>query len=158
MTNLEIILLVIAFVLLIGIWLLERKYRNKIYLLELEKQGILDKKIDRSNLSQTNSVKGQIAEQWAPLLPDFPVKTLSDVFHYGGPIDYIGYEGLTEGKITKIWFIDAKLNKYSHSKNQSLIQEFIKSLNLEKIKFEIYNPREGAKKLAIERNIDIKIK
>lgn len=75
-------------------------------------------------------IKGQIAEQLAPLLPGFPF-TPSDYRAVGGePIDFIAFKGLTLAKeglgdITEIVIGDIKMGSSHLSPHQQMIKEAV---------------------------------
>jgi predicted Holliday junction resolvase-like endonuclease len=81
--------------------------------------------------------RGNIAEEFIPLFPDFPYN-MSDCKFSGQPIDYIVFNGMSklrdegEGEITII-FADCKMNKAQLSKVQKAIKDAI--LN-NRVKFE----------------------
>lgn len=110
--------------------------------------------------NQRNKLKGEISQQWSPILPDFPVTHASDVFHFGGVIDFIAFEGISKDQIEKIWFIDSKYNKSQLSKSQKQIKQIIDALNKlrpDLIEFSKYNPKKGAE-LAFKRSgLDIEL-
>ena len=53
-------------------------------------------------------IGGQVAEQLAPYLPEFPCNP-GDVCFLGKPVDFIGFTGLTESdEIHEVMFIEVK--------------------------------------------------
>jgi predicted Holliday junction resolvase-like endonuclease len=50
---------------------------------------------------------GQISEQLAPFLPDFPWKP-SEARFIGKPIDFLIFEGMDEKEITEVVFVEVK--------------------------------------------------
>jgi len=50
---------------------------------------------------------GQFSEQLAPYLPNFPYNP-TEVRFVGKPIDYIVFEGLDSGNITRVVFLEVK--------------------------------------------------
>ncbi len=139
MNNIFLILIIV--ILIIFIIAEARFFIKKIY----EYKLLINLK-DKSTLKKQNSViKGLISEQWAPILPNFPCPA-EDVFHYGGIIDFLGFEGYNKGHIKKIWFIDSKYNKGKLSFKQKNIQEIIEKLNnKDLIEFRIYNLKNESK-------------
>jgi predicted Holliday junction resolvase-like endonuclease len=61
------------------------------------------------------TIKGKVAENVTPLLPDFqeqfPSLNIADARFIGEPIDYLFFEGMSEGKINKIFFLEVKSSK-----------------------------------------------
>jgi predicted Holliday junction resolvase-like endonuclease len=90
------------------------------------KQESLDK--------QRSVTKGRMAEQLAPLLPEFKYNP-SDARFLGNPIDYIIFENLhKEGEEPiNIVLLDVKTGKASLNRNERLIE---KAANERRIKFE----------------------
>lgn len=75
------------------------------------------------------TLKGQLAEQVAPLLPGFPFHP-SDFRFLGQPIDFICYVGLTEAKeglgdIEEVVLGDIKLGSARLSKHQAAIKRAV---------------------------------
>lgn len=50
---------------------------------------------------------GQISEQLAPFLPDFPCQA-SDARFMGKPVDFIAFDGLSAGRVDRVLFIEVK--------------------------------------------------
>jgi predicted Holliday junction resolvase-like endonuclease len=105
MLNLFIILIVaIAFLIIGFLW---GKGKQK---------EVSIKETQRALEGQRTSIKGKVAENMAPLLPDFkeqfPGLNIADARFIGEPIDYIFFEGMSEGKINKILFLEVKSGKY----------------------------------------------
>lgn len=74
-------------------------------------------------------IKGQVAEQLAPILPGFPYLP-SDFRFLGQPIDYICYVGLTEckdagGDIREVVIGDIKMGGARLSRHQQAIKRAI---------------------------------
>lgn len=72
------------------------------------------------------TISGQVAEQLAPYLPGFKYNP-KDARFLGAPIDYIIFDGLSEGQLKEIIFLEVKTNSSSLNRNQRLIREIIKS-------------------------------
>ena len=145
----SVLLLALVGVLSITIYFLLRR------IIQLQKQ--LQKRDQISLQHQRSSLKGNMSQQWAPILPDFPVKNASDVFHFGGVIDFIAFEGISHDAITKIWFIDSKYNQSSLSTSQKQIRKIVDELHALKpnlIEFRKYNPKEGAERAFKEKGIE----
>lgn len=71
------------------------------------------------------ALKGKIGEQLAPLFPRFNHE-FSDARFIGSPIDYVIFEGLSEGNPEKIVFADIKTGKNSRlTSEQRDIREIV---------------------------------
>src|SRR6266404_7653764 len=75
------------------IMLLWRRYENLLHEHDALVRGARKDSVDRSR----STLKGQIAEQMAPLLPGFPYLP-ADARFVGDPIDYIVFTGYTESR------------------------------------------------------------
>jgi predicted Holliday junction resolvase-like endonuclease len=94
----------------------------------------LKKKIKESLTKQRSVIKGKVAEQLAPLLPEFKYNP-SDARFLGDPIDYIIFENLHKGgeEPINIVLLDVKTGKASLNRNERLIEN---AANERRIKFE----------------------
>ena len=70
------------------------------------------KKLRKDAVKRSKAViNGQVAEQIAPFLPDFPANP-SDARFIGKPVDFIVFSGLSENeKIDEILFVEVKTGK-----------------------------------------------
>lgn len=50
---------------------------------------------------------GKVLEQLVPYLPDFPFNP-RDVRFLGSPVDFVVFDGLSEGHVTRIVFVEVK--------------------------------------------------
>ena len=69
-------------------------------------------------------MRGQFAEQMAPYFPDFPAKP-SELIFVGKPIDFIAFEGMDEGSVGAISFIEVKTGNARLSKRQQQIKDVV---------------------------------
>lgn len=59
-----------------------------------------------------NVVSGSVQEHVAPLLPEFACRyNLRDARFLGAPVDYIVFEGLEEGEVTQVTFVEIKTGR-----------------------------------------------
>ena len=65
-----------------------------------------------------------VSEKIAPLLPDFPY-SYKDLVFLGKWVDYICFDGLSEGDIKQVVFIEIKTGKSQINKNESMIKAAI---------------------------------
>ena len=66
----------------------------------------------------------QINEQIAPLLPSFPYDYKDAVF-LGKGVDYIIFDGLGNGNLKEIIFLEVKSNKSNLNRNEKTIRDSI---------------------------------
>ena len=121
-----------------------RKYESQIQILQDEYQQALKIAKNRSIDGSRAVIKGKIAEQLAPILPDFKYLP-SDARFIGDPIDYIVFNGYTDIKDNgssdinlEIVLLDIKTGQAS----LSVLQEAIaKAVNSGKVRFEVVRPQ-----------------
>ena len=96
------------------------------------------KKIRQDAVKRSNAVKGgQIAEQLAPFLPNFPCNP-ADGHFLGQPIDYIAFPGLCEkGTADEILLIEVKTNTSQLSSREKEIREAVKSGRIRYIEYRV---------------------
>ena len=96
------------------------------------------KKVRQDALKRSNAVKGgQIAEQLAPYLPNFPCNP-ADAHFLGQPIDYIAFPGLCEkNTVDEILLIEVKTNTSQLSSREKEIREAVKSGRIRYVEYRI---------------------
>ena len=105
---------------------IEERSRAELETWKLETAGEIRK--DSVNRSRS-TLKGKIAEQMAPVLPDFGFNP-ADARFIGSPVDYIIFDGLTrvaddkEDDI-KIVFMDVKKGSGALTRTQRLIKQAV---------------------------------
>jgi predicted Holliday junction resolvase-like endonuclease len=105
---------------------IEEKSRADLETWKLEAAGEIRK--DSVNRSRS-TLKGKIAEQMAPVLPDFSFNP-ADARFIGSPVDYIIFDGLTrvaddgEQEI-QIVFMDVKKGSGALTRTQRLIRQAV---------------------------------
>lgn len=104
----------------------EARYRAELERWKLEAaEGIRKDAASRSR----STLKGKIAEQMAPLLPEFAYNP-ADARFIGSPVDYIVFDGLTgvaddkTGEI-RIVFMDVKQGRSDLSRTQRVIRNAV---------------------------------
>ena len=95
------------------------------------------KKARNHSIKQSKSViLGGVYEKILPFLPKFPYKPKDMVF-VGKGTDYIIFDGLSEGSLKKIIFMEVKTWKSQLNKNEKQIKEKIKQKQIEYIEYRI---------------------
>ncbi len=107
---------------------IEGKYRAELETWKMEAAGEIRK--DSVNRSRS-TLKGKIAEQMAPVLPEFPFNP-ADARFIGSPIDYIIFDGLTEvadekSKDIRIVFMDVKHGTGTLTRTQRVIRNAVEN-------------------------------
>jgi len=108
------------------LWLLERKRAR-------EREGHLCKRIDSciddmfkaQSKMRSNAVRyGQKFEQMIPLATIFPFN-MKDVRFLGSPVDMIIFNGLDEGELKEVVFVEVKTGKSNLSTRERMVRDCI---------------------------------
>ncbi|MBR6342040.1 MAG: hypothetical protein IKR64_09060 [Treponema sp.] len=96
------------------------------------------KNVRQDAVKRSNAVKGgQLAEQLAPFLPNFPCNP-ADAHFLGQPIDYIAFTGLCEkNTVDEILLIEVKTNTSQLSGREKEIREAVKSGRIRYVEYRI---------------------
>jgi len=97
-------------------------------------RGLLEAELsegERMDLARKDAIErsravlsGQISEQIAPWLPDFPVNP-SDARFIGKPVDFVAFCGADEGVVREIVFIEVKTGRSALSPVERSVREAI---------------------------------
>jgi predicted Holliday junction resolvase-like endonuclease len=82
---------------------------------------------------QRSVIKGQLSENIAPFLSNFGYNA-SDCRFMGNPVDYIVFDGLSDGDVKEVVIMDIKTGTSRLNKNQRLIRDAVKD---GKVRFEV---------------------
>ncbi|MFM8333762.1 MAG: Holliday junction resolvase-like protein [Candidatus Methylumidiphilus sp.] len=110
-----VIALLVALALIVGAFLLGRRLRHS---------EIRAHRRDATTRSRS-VILGEVYEKVAPFLPDFPYAARDMVF-LGKGVDYVVFDGLSEGKLERIVFLELKSGQSRLSKNELMIREAIR--------------------------------
>lgn len=96
------------------------------------------KKLRKDVVKRSKAViNGQVAEQIAPFLPDFPANP-SDARFIGKPVDFIVFSGLSENeKIDDILFVEVKTGKSLLSEREKEVKKAIEKGNVRYVEYRI---------------------
>ena len=96
------------------------------------------KKLRKDAVKRSKAViKGQVAEQIAPFLPDFPANP-SDARFIGKPVDFIVFSGLSENeKIDEILFVEVKTGKSLLSEREKEVKKAIEQRKVRYVEYRI---------------------
>ncbi|MFT4311151.1 MAG: Holliday junction resolvase-like protein [Candidatus Woesearchaeota archaeon] len=93
------------------------------------------KEAKKTSLNQSRAVlKGQINEQIAPLIKDFPYK-YSEVRFVGKPTDFVVFKGLDEKNVEEIVFLEVKTANSTLNKTERSVKKCVDEKN---VRFEEY--------------------
>ncbi len=86
---------------------------------------------DRMEIARRDAVErsraalsGQVSEQIAPWLPDFPVNP-SDARFIGKPVDFVAFDGADRGVVNEIVFIEVKSGRSALSPVERSVRDAI---------------------------------
>ena len=96
------------------------------------------KKLRKDAVKRSKAViNGQVAEQIAPFLPDFPANP-SDARFIGKPVDFIVFSGLSESeKIDEILVVEVKTGKSLLSEREKEVKKAIEKGNVRYVEYRI---------------------
>lgn len=81
---------------------------------------------------------GYVSESLAPLAPEFPYH-VKDLMFLGKWVDYIVFDGLHEGNLHKIRFLEIKTNTSQLSQREKMIKEAVEK---GKVSYEVLRIRQ----------------
>ena len=116
----DLLLLVVAFILawigyFIGKMVAEHEWTAKL------------PKLREESIKKSRAVlTGNITEQLAPYLPDFPYNPNECKF-IGKPIDFIVFKGLDNGEPEEVVFVEVKTGEATLSQNEKKLKEIIQA-------------------------------
>lgn len=115
---------VFFFALLIAVLLLGRQLGR----MEASRNQNRQEKLARSDAVKRSRavLTGQIGEQFAPYLPDFPADA-ADARFLGKPVDYIVFNGLASGLPDAITFVEVKSGKAALTPVEKAIKEAVQN-------------------------------
>jgi predicted Holliday junction resolvase-like endonuclease len=83
-------------------------------------------------------IKGQVSEQIAPLLPNFPSDlNIADARFMGKPIDFIVFKGISENNISEVVFLEVKNKRMNMNENERSLKEAIENKKVRWVPFVI---------------------
>jgi predicted Holliday junction resolvase-like endonuclease len=99
-----------------------------------------EKKIRQDAVKKSEAViRGKVTEHLIPYFPDFEYNP-KDARFLGTPVDFLVFDGLSEGEMNKVVFVEVKSGKTGTlSQREKLVRECI---NRGKVSYEIIHNRE----------------
>ena len=73
---------------------------------------------------------GKVYEQLVPYLPDFPFNP-KDARFLGSPVDLIVFDGLSDGQITRIVFVEVKTGAAELSTRERRVRDAVRDSRIE---------------------------
>jgi len=94
-----------------------------------------EEEIRRTAIRQSRSViEGRVSEQIAPFLPGFSYSP-SDARFLGSPIDFVVFEGLSDGRPMEIVFVEVKKGASSLTEREKAVRDLVEG---KKVRWELY--------------------
>lgn len=110
---------------------LETTSARKAELLFEEWKQRYEKEIRKDAIEKSKAViTGKVTEHLIPYLPEFKYNP-KDTRFIGSPIDLIVFDGLDDGELRKIVFVEVKSGKSTLSKRERLIRDAIEQKRVE---------------------------
>ena len=75
-------------------------------------------------------MKGQIGERFAPFIPGFGFEP-ADARFLGSPVDYVVFDGLADGYVSGVAFVEVKVGRLPLTPLQKQVSEAIKEGRVE---------------------------
>jgi predicted Holliday junction resolvase-like endonuclease len=82
---------------------------------------------------------GKVHEQLIPYLPVFPYNP-KDVRFLGSPIDLVVFDGLAEGRIRRIIFLEVKTGRSGLTSRERCVRDVIQARDVEWVELRVARP------------------
>jgi predicted Holliday junction resolvase-like endonuclease len=82
---------------------------------------------------------GKVHEQLIPYLPAFPYNP-KDVRFLGSPIDFVVFDGLAEGRIRRIVFLEVKTGRSGLTSRERGVRDVIQAREVEWVELRVARP------------------
>jgi predicted Holliday junction resolvase-like endonuclease len=82
---------------------------------------------------------GKVHEQLIPYLPAFPYNP-KDVRFLGGPIDLVVFDGLAEGRVRRIIFLEVKTGRAGLTSRERGVRDVIQARDVEWVELRVARP------------------
>jgi predicted Holliday junction resolvase-like endonuclease len=73
---------------------------------------------------------GKVYEQLLPYLPDFPFNP-KDVRFLGSPVDFVVFDGLSDGQVTRVVFVEVKTGGAELSPRERRVRDAVRERRVE---------------------------
>ena len=82
---------------------------------------------------------GKVHEQLIPYLPAFPYNP-KDVRFLGSPVDLVVFDGLAEGRLRRIVFLEVKTGRSGLSSRERCVRDVIQAREVEWVELRVARP------------------
>lgn len=90
-----------------------------------------DREVRRDTLLRSRAVvAGKVVEQLTPYLPDFPFNP-KDARFLGSPVDLVVFDGLDEGEVRRVVFVEVKTNGATLSGRERDVRDAVRERRVE---------------------------
>ena len=104
---------------------MQRRINGEFRLLFEKWKAAYEKNIRKDAASKSRStLVGKITEHFIPYLPEFPYDP-QDARFLGAPIDFVVFDGMSEGEIKDIILVEVKTNKGSLSTRERQLRDAV---------------------------------
>ena len=80
--------------------------------------------VKRALEQSRRTILGQVVEQLTPITSFFPYNP-KDARFIGSPIDFIVFDGISEGELKRIVFVEVKSGRSKLSKKEKMVKEIV---------------------------------
>jgi|Deesub1362B_J571_1020462.scaffolds.fasta_scaffold00217_35 predicted Holliday junction resolvase-like endonuclease len=110
-----------------------------------------EKEIRRDAIEKSKAtITGKITEHLTPYLPGFNYNP-KDARFIGSPIDLIVFDGLDEGELRKIVFVEVKTGKSKLSKRERIIRD---TINKNRVEWEVLRFERTGAEIDVAKELD----
>jgi predicted Holliday junction resolvase-like endonuclease len=88
--------------------------------------------------------RGNTVEQYVPFLDAFPYDP-SDARFIGGPIDYVVFDGLAEGQVREVVFVEVKTSKRGLDERQKQVNDCVEAGAVDFFEFRVQDSTASAR-------------
>jgi Endonuclease related to archaeal Holliday junction resolvase len=96
-------------------------------------------RVDAVQRSQAVTI-GKVQEQVVPYLPGFPYNP-KDVRFLGSPVDLVVFDGLADGRLRRVVFLEVKTGSSTLSPRERLVRDVIQAREVEWAELRVARPR-----------------
>jgi predicted Holliday junction resolvase-like endonuclease len=86
---------------------------------------------------------GKVHEQLMPYLPTFPYNP-KDARFLGSPVDLVVFDGLAEGRVRRIVFVEVKTGGAGLTGRERMVREVVRDGEVEWVELRVAPPASGA--------------
>jgi predicted Holliday junction resolvase-like endonuclease len=77
-----------------------------------------------------SAISGRVMERLTPYLPDFEFNP-RDARFLGDPVDFVVFDGLTEGRLRRVVFVEVKSGRSDLNRNERKVRDIVAARQVE---------------------------